>query len=48
MPVYLGATIPHIIIDTALLIFPMPLVWNIKILKWQKIMFVAMFAMGAA
>ncbi|KAM0798171.1 hypothetical protein BDR22DRAFT_809274, partial [Usnea florida] len=48
MPVYLGGTIPHIIIDTALLMFPMPLVWSLKILKWQKIMLVAMFALGAA
>lgn len=48
IPVYLGGTIPHIMIDAALLIFPMPLVWNLTILKWQKIMFVAMFALGAA
>ena len=48
IPVYLGGTIPHIITDAALLIFPMPLVWNLKILRCQKVMFVAIFALGAA
>ena len=47
MSVYLGGTIPHIITDAVLLVFSMPLVWKLKMRRAQKVMLVAIFALGA-
>ncbi|KAM0799831.1 hypothetical protein BDR22DRAFT_822202 [Usnea florida] len=41
-----GCTIPHIVTDAMLLIFPMPLVWKLQMRRSQKVMLTVVFALG--
>lgn len=43
---YMGCTIPHIITDAGLLIFPIPLVWKFQMGRSQKVMLTGIFALG--
>ncbi|KAI9836860.1 MAG: hypothetical protein M1819_001025 [Sarea resinae] len=43
---YIGAAVPNIATDLALLIFPLPVVWSIQIPRMQKILLSMIFLLG--
>ncbi|KAH6604403.1 hypothetical protein Trco_007849 [Trichoderma cornu-damae] len=43
---FVGKSIPHIITDVLILLFPLPYIWNLRLRKSQKIATVGVFLVG--